>query len=1445
MGRLRASLWALLFAVLFFDIHAASAQTTLSPTSLSFSSTALGNTSSSKNVTLKNTQTVPLTSIAASTSSDYAVQATTCGSSLAPGASCTFSVVFAPIATGTRNGTLTITHSASNSPQTVALSGTGVLPVLLTPTSLSFTATAVGSSSTAQSVTVKNNQSTPLTSLIVSISGDYTQTNNCAATLNPGASCKVNVTFTPAAGGARNGMLAFSDSAVTSPQTVALVGTGTGVTIGISPTGLAFGSQLVNSTSAPQNVAVTNTGSLAVTISSITISGEFAQSNNCPATLASGSSCAVAVVFAPQSAGAKSGTLTISDNASGAPHSVWLSGTGDTRTVSVTPGTLAFGNQLQKTTSTAQNVTLTNTGTLAVTISGVTIGGEFTQSNNCPATLTPSSSCVVAVTFAPQSTGAKSATLTINDNGGGPHTVSLSGTGTSLTASATPASLSFGDQLQNTTSTAQNVTLTNTGTLGVTISGVTISGEFTQSNNCPATLASGSSCAVAVLFAPQSAGTKSGTLTINDNGGGPHTVSLSGNGTSLNASATPGSLSFGDQLQNTTSTAQNVTLTNTGTLGVTISGIAISGEFTQSNNCPATLNPSSSCVVAVTFAPQSTGAKSATLTINDNGGGPHTVALSGNGTSLTASATPGSLSFGDQLQNTTSTAQSVTFTNTGTLAVTVSGVTISGEFTQSNNCPAMLNPSSSCVVAVTFAPQSTGAKSGTLAINDNGGGPHSISLSGNATSLTASATPGSLSFGDQLQNTTSTAQNITLTNTGTLGVTISGVTISGEFTQRNNCPATLPAAGSCNIAVTFAPLSSGAKSGTLTISDNATAGPQTLALSGNGTSKTVALSSSSLVFGDQVVGTGSAWQSVVVTNTGTLNVYISGVVVSGEFRQSTNCAMIILTPGASCGVSLSFAPTSAGAKPGTLTVSDDATGSPQIVSLSGSALAVALSSVRVLPANAYLLTNGMQTFVAVGLYNDGSTQDLTASTTWTSSDPAVVTMAGSVATAVASGTATITAQSGGTTLTATVTVTDTGSGSVGNMQFARTGHQAVTLQDGTVLILGGQDASGTMVAAAELFDPATRQFRPTGSMVTPRQSFSATRLQDGRVLVTGGGTSAAEIYDPADGLFHPTGDTSVAGTATLLNDGRVLLTGAYYNGYQWSGIAELYDPQSGTFSAVGPMVGARSEHSSTLLQDGRVLIVGGDQTTQDGTAEIFDPATMTFTPTGSIPVNRFAHTASLPQDGRVLIAGGYGAELLPTASFIYDPATGTFSQTGSLATSRYNHNATVLNDGRVLIAAGFAWWFSTGSVEIFDPATGAFTISRELQSRRAFSPAAMLATGDILFTGGDTRSDDPALPGGPTASAELYNNPAPLTSMQVTPANPQLPAGQSVFFGLVGTFSDGTIQPLTGLAEWTSSDTNVVSIDAHLGYATANASGTATGSAQLGSFSAATTITVP
>jgi large repetitive protein len=302
----------------------------------------------------------------------------------------------------------------------------------------------------------------------------------------------------------------------------------------------------------------------------------------------------------------------------------------------------------------------------------------------------------------------------------------------------------------------------------------------------------------------------------------------------------------------------------------------------------------------------------------------------------------------------------------------------------------------------------------------------------------------------------------------------------------------------------------------------------------------------------------------------------------------------------------------------------------------------------------------------------------------------------------------------------------------GSMTTARGFGTATRLSDGRVLFAGGDPGkwnfAGSLIASAELYDPTTGTFSPTGSMTTARNLHTATLLPDGRVLITGGSdtfdlaVATAELYDPTTGTFSPTGSMAAARgfhTASLLLDGRVLIAGGNDQGWgadRFLASAEIYNPTTGKFTATGPMTTGRASHIATVLPDGRVLIAGGtygNGSTSLASAEVYNPKTGKFTATGSMAEARTFHAATRLADGRVLVTGGapdgwaYQGPFQSSAE-IYDPKTGKFTSTGPMADTLASHTATLLADGRVLIAGGTDGSKDYASAELYDATTGTF-----------------------------------------------------------------------------------------------------------------------------------------
>jgi Beta-propeller repeat/Abnormal spindle-like microcephaly-assoc'd, ASPM-SPD-2-Hydin len=303
----------------------------LSPASLQYASQAVGSSSQSQTVLLRDMGSSPLSISSITTIGDFA-ETDSCQTSVPAASSCTFSVTFTPTAVGPHSGSILIQDDAAGSPHVINLSGSGSGAVAaLNPASLAFSPQSLGISSASQTVTLINTGNATLNVSNIQIAGDFAEINNCPSALAPNSSCTLNVTFTPTVTGSRSGALTLSDNSQGSPQTVSLAGTGSAASAPIAtvtPTSLAFPGQQVGISSAARTITLTNNGNAALNINTIQSTGDYAQTNTCPTAIAASSSCTISITFTPTASGMRNGTLTINDNALGTPQMVGLSGAG-------------------------------------------------------------------------------------------------------------------------------------------------------------------------------------------------------------------------------------------------------------------------------------------------------------------------------------------------------------------------------------------------------------------------------------------------------------------------------------------------------------------------------------------------------------------------------------------------------------------------------------------------------------------------------------------------------------------------------------------------------------------------------------------------------------------------------------------------------------------------------------------------------------------------------------------------------------------------------------------------------------------------------------------------------------------------------------------------------------------------------------------------------------
>jgi hypothetical protein len=491
--------------------------------------------------------------------------------------------------------------------------------VSLSATTIDFGNQTTGISSAPHSVTLTNNLPTSITITSIAPTGanasDFTQSNNCGSSVARGSSCAVDITFTPAAIGSRSASLTITDNAPGSPQTASLTGAGIAPApvVSLSSSALTFTNQIIGTTSPSQQVTLNNTGYAPLTIANIAITGidnsDFAQANTCGSSVAAGASCTIAVNFTPTAVGARTASVTITDNAIDSPESVSLTGSGVAPAVTLSGTSISFNGVAVGSSSGAQTLTLTNNGTATLTITGISItganGGDFIQTNTCGASLAAGANCTISVTFTPTNPGTRTASVTITDNASdSPQSVLLMGNALAPIASVSPSSISFPNQYVGTSGLPQTVTLTNTGTAPLIITSVVTSPtDFGQLSSCGNSLSAGSSCAIGVFFDPAASGVRTGTLRISHNGmGSPQAVSLTGAGEDF--SITPSSAATVTVASGQTASYSLSLVPNGGfnqSVAFSCTGAPAHSRCTVSPN-PVVLNGSAAVTVSVTVS---------------------------------------------------------------------------------------------------------------------------------------------------------------------------------------------------------------------------------------------------------------------------------------------------------------------------------------------------------------------------------------------------------------------------------------------------------------------------------------------------------------------------------------------------------------------------------------------------------------------------------------------------------------------------------------------------------------------------------------------------------------------------------------------------------------------------------------------------------------------------
>jgi hypothetical protein len=408
-------------------------------------------------------------------------------------------------------------------------------------------------------------------------------------------------------------------------------------TVSLSPSTLSFSSQVVGTTSTAKTVTLTNTSkTVSLTITSIIASGDFGETDNCVSPIAPLGTCTLNLTFSPNASGTIDGAVTLADNAANSPQTVNLSGTA-IGPVAFSPASVSFPSTAIGTTSSPLTVTVTNSQSTSLTVSGATISGDYSiSSNTCSGSIAAGGTCTVKVTFTPTVSGTITGALTLTDSAAdSPELVALSGKGTGTvtqTVTFSPASLAFTTQQTGTSSNGKKVTLTNKGTSSLSISTVGTSGDYSETDTCAGkTIAMNGTCTITVTFTPSTIGSIKGAISVTDAAvTSPQVIALTGTGAAA-LGFSPSALSFGFT-ELGVGGSLTATLTNNSANSISISSIAVSGGYSQTNTCGTSIAAGGNCTFTVSALLAATGTLDGAITVTDSGANsPQVLSLNASG----------------------------------------------------------------------------------------------------------------------------------------------------------------------------------------------------------------------------------------------------------------------------------------------------------------------------------------------------------------------------------------------------------------------------------------------------------------------------------------------------------------------------------------------------------------------------------------------------------------------------------------------------------------------------------------------------------------------------------------------------------------------------------------------------------------------------------------------
>jgi hypothetical protein len=907
-----------------------------------------------------------------------------------------------------------------------SVTGSSTNPSLsVSTTAVTFTTPVIvtGISSTTQSVTLHNNGVSAF-ALSTSLSGDFVLTNGCPAQLAGGASCTLLVGFAPSQPGTRLGLLSLIAGNGFAPTYVSLNGTATPV-LPANNGLLDLGETLVGEPAVqwykvqqplPSLTVSSNSSAFSLALVQDTGSGHSAlpASNFASAVTAACGNCWLGVQFLSQTAGLQAGTLSLSSTTGGSAYTLTLTGTAlPVQGLVLSPLTQDFDTVNVSSASEPFTFTLANllAGAASVGVQSISTSGDFVLTTNatggasCAGALAATASCFVQVAFSPTATGQRTGLLNIVTSQGTVHST-LTGYGAPDPGVAvSPIKLDF-ENTPGSNAIQQSVIVSNTGTSLLNIGVVTASDpSFTPVSGC-ATLTAGSLCSISVSFTPQMASataTLSIPVTMTVNGQTTTTlysVALNGGYTTATSGLQilPAEVNFGATATDAAGGTRQFTLNN-------LSGKQLSVTLQMPHQFPlaatptcTTLAPGSNCTFSVRFLPVTDGAITGSVYAQGIstdgltsveaitymlGYGAGTGALEVDGLPIPYSP----VSFG-QVGSGQTTSHTLTLTNGGTGTLNIHRISSGIPFQTTNTCRDSLPSGASCTVTITYAPiyqiassaDSSAARSDSDSLiieSDAASSPDIVSLSGLAAPVLTSnptntvmlatfqLTQSSLTFANTQLGSSSAAQTIMMTNTGTTTLHIGSVVAPTDFSANTTCT-TLFAGASCQITVQFVPTSvsaSALRSGALHILSDAGTSLEFVSLIGTSSAAPLTLNPTTLNFGSVNIGS-TGTLSLSVTNTTAAPITFFGYTATSNYSVSAGSCPAMgsqLAAGSSCSVSVSFVPSAIGVLTGTLTLTTDATTSPLTIALLGTGV----PSVAPTPAFALTVNGGTSATLTV------------------------------------------------------------------------------------------------------------------------------------------------------------------------------------------------------------------------------------------------------------------------------------------------------------------------------------------------------------------------------------------------------------------------------------------------------------------------------------------------